>query len=429
MDIYIVQPGDTPEHIAALYGVSPQRLIYDNQLAGLPYLPAGMAILVLLPSLIHTVSEGETPKGIAEQYGISEKQLFRNNPFLLNQEYLLTGQSLVIRYRTEEQGDLLVTGYAYPFIEAELLRETLLYLSELLVFSYGFTTAGELIPPQLPDEWMIALAWRMGVRPVLVLTPFSEQGSFNNQLVKLVSENLQVQQNLIQNLLETVREKGYAGVDVDFEYILPEDREGYAAFVGNLRAAMNAEGYQVSVALAPKSSATQPGLLYEGMDYRLLGQNADQVLLMTYEWGFTYGPPMAVAPLNKVREVLDYAMTEIPREKILMGIPNYGYDWKLPFVKGETAAELLGNVEAVRRAAQYGAAIQFDEIARSPYFTYERGGSSHEVWFEDVRSIQAKVELALAYGFRGVGYWNLMRPFRANWLLLNERLTWRNKDV
>ena len=206
MDIYIVQSGDTPESIAALYGVSPQRLIYDNQLAGLPYLPAGMAILVLLPSLIHTVAEGETPEGIAGQYGISEKQLFRNNPFLLNQEYLLTGQRLVIRYRTEEQGDLLVTGYAYPFIESELLRETLLYLSELLVFSYGFTTAGELIPPQLPDEWMIALAWRMGVRPVLVLTPFSEQGSFNNQLVKLVSENLQVQQKLIQNLLETVQE-------------------------------------------------------------------------------------------------------------------------------------------------------------------------------------------------------------------------------
>lgn len=419
MDIYIVQPGDTPESIAALYGVSPQRLIFDNQLAGLPYLPEGMAVLVLLPTLIHTVSEGETPEGIALQYEISEKQLFRNNPFLLNQEYLQIGQNLVIQYRTESKGSLRVTGYAYPFIEEALLRETLLYLSELLVFSYGFTTAGEMIPPLLPDEWMIALSWQMGVKPILVLTPFSEQGSFNNQLVKLVSEDMEVQQELIQNLLETVREKGYAGVDVDFEYILPEDREGYAAFVGNLREAMNTEGYQVSVALAPKISATQPGLLYEGMDYRLLGENADQVLLMTYEWGFTYGPPMAVAPLNKVQEVLDYAVTEIPSEKILMGIPNYGYDWKLPFVKGETAAELLGNVEAVRRAAQFGAAIQFDEIARSPYFTYERDGSTHEVWFEDVRSIQAKVELALGYGFRGIGYWNLMRPFRANWLLLN----------
>lgn len=82
MILHIVQPGDTPESIAARYGVSPQRLIYDNQLRGLPYLPAGMAILVLQPSVIHTVTEGETTESIAVQYGITEKQLFRNNPFL-----------------------------------------------------------------------------------------------------------------------------------------------------------------------------------------------------------------------------------------------------------------------------------------------------------------------------------------------------------
>ena len=142
MEIYIVQPGDTPESIASRYGVSPQRLIFDNQLAGLPYLPAGLAVLVLIPSLVHTVAAGETPETIAEQYGITEKQLFRKNPFLLNQEYLQTGQSLVIRYREEAQGSLAVTGYAYPFIEEEILRETVLYLDELLVFSYGFTTTG-----------------------------------------------------------------------------------------------------------------------------------------------------------------------------------------------------------------------------------------------------------------------------------------------
>ena len=102
----------------------------------------------------------------------------------------------------------------------------------------------------------------MGIRPILVLTPFSEQGNFNNQLVKAVSQDTQMQQILIENLLETVREQGYAGVDVDFEYILPEDREGYAAFVGNLRGAMNREGWQVSVALAPKTSGEQGGLLY-----------------------------------------------------------------------------------------------------------------------------------------------------------------------
>lgn len=418
MEIYVVEPGDTPESIAAMFGVSPQRLIYDNQLSELPYLPAGMVILVLIPSLIHVVREGETVEGIAASYGITPRQLYQKNPYLLEQPYLRTGQSLVIRYRGQEEHNLIVTGYAYPFIEETVLREVLLYLNELLIFSYGFTTAGTLIPPQIPENWMISLAWQMGVQPILVLTPFSEQGSFNNQLVKIVSEDPEVQQNLIENLLETVREKGYAGVDVDFEYILPEDREGYAAFVANLREAMNQEGYQVSVALAPKTSGEQQGLLYEGMDYGLLGASANQVFLMTYEWGYTYGPPMAVAPLNKVRQVLDYAVTEIPRDKILMGIPNYAYDWRLPFERGVSRAELIGNVEAVRRAAVNGAPIQYDETAQSPWYTYERNGVTHEVWFEDARSIEAKLRTAISYGFLGIGYWNLMRPFRANWMLL-----------
>lgn len=419
MILHIVQPGDTPESIAARYGVSPQRLIYDNQLRGLPYLPAGMAILVLQPSVIHTVTEGETTESIAVQYGITEKQLFRNNPFLLNQEFLQIGQSLVISYQDTKLLSLRVTGYAYPFIDWLLLREVLLYLDELLIFSYGFTSEGELVPPEIPEDWMIELAWQMGVWPILVLTPFSEQGIFNNQLVKLVSENQQVQQNLIQNLLVLMREKGYAGVDVDFEYILPEDRVPYAQFVETLSAAMREAGFQTSVALAPKTSAGQPGLLYEGIDYALLGAAADQVFLMTYEWGYTYGPPMAVAPLDKVRQVLDYAVTEIPREKILMGIPNYGYDWQLPFVRGVTAARLLGNEEAVWVAAVNGAPIQFDETAQSPFFTYEQNGTLHEVWFEDPRSIDAKLRTAVEYGFLGIGYWNLMRPFRANWMLVN----------
>lgn len=419
MEIYIVRPGDTPQSIAALYGVSPQRLIYDNQLSKLPVLPEGMPILVLTPSLVHTVAKGETPEEIAGLYGLTERQLYQNNPFLLDQEYLRIGQSIVIRYQGQENHPLHVTGYAYPFIEENILREALLYVDELLIFSYGFTTAGELIPPWRSDEPLIAQALEMGVSPILVLTPFSEQGTFNNQLVKLVSEDMEVQQRLTANLLETVREKNYAGVDVDFEYILPEDREGYAAFVRNLRTAMNAEGYQVSVALAPKTSRDQSGLLYEGVDYGLLGASADQVFLMTYEWGYTYGPPMAVAPLDSVRRVLDYAVTEIPRDKILMGIPNYAYDWALPFVRGTTKAEIMGNIDALRLAAENGVPVQYDETAQSPWYTYVQSGITHEVWFEDVRSIEAKIRTAVSYGFLGIGYWNLMRPFRANWLLLH----------
>lgn len=135
----------------------------------------------------------------------------------------------------------------------------------------------------------------------------------------------------------------------------------------------------------------------------------------------TLRPPMAVAPLNKVREVLEYALTQIPPEKILMGIPNYGYDWTLPYIKGESKARKITNNEALEIAAQYNAEIQFDEIAMSPYFIYfDEEGREHEVWFENEASIQAKFSLIEEYDLAGLSYWNVMSYYQPNSLVLNE---------
>lgn len=371
--------------------------------------------------MIYIVKQGDTLNEIAAESGSSVSEIVYANQ-LRSPNELVIGQSLWIPGVgvENERRDMYVTGYAYPFVQETILSESLPVLNELLVFSYGFTFDGELIPPLADDLWLVEIAWKYGVRPILVLTPFSESGAFNNMLVKVVAENPDVQKRLIQNLVTTVQDRGYAGVDIDFEYILPENREGYAVFVKNVRNTMSQLGFTTSVALAPKVSADQDGLLYEGMDYALLGQNVDHVFLMTYEWGYAYGPPMAVAPLNKVRSVVEYALTEIPAEKILMGMPNYGYDWPLPFERGITSARLIGNVEAVRIAAENNVPILYDEMAQSPYFYYTQYGTDHEVWFEDVRSISRKLNLASELSLKGVGYWNLMRPFRANWLMLEK---------
>ena len=128
---------------------------------------------------------------------------------------------------------------------------------------------------------------------------------------------------------------------------------------------------------------------------------------------------MAVAPLNNVDRVLTYALTEIPREKILMGIPNYGYDWPLPYERGVTKAVTMGNLEAVRLAQRERSTILFDETAQSPYFYYNDGSRDHVVWFEDARSIAAKLRLAFQKQLRGASYWNIMRAFPQNWAVVN----------
>lgn len=373
MTIYTVQPDDTVDSIAAANGVSSDSIIYINQIP-YPYrLAVGQALL-----------------------------LESANPLV------------------SEQRAAYIGGYAYPFISRFVLNETLPYLSYLYVFSYGFTAEGELVPPILDDGFMIEAAAQFTAEPVLTLTPFGADGNFNNNLISAVVNDTEARERLKDNIIAAVQEKGFYGVDIDFEYIKAEDRDAFTDFVRYITEAVHSLGYPVSVALAPKTSAAQRGLLYEGKDYAALGAIADYVLLMTYEWGYKYGPPMAVAPINKVREVLDYAVSVIPPEKIHLGIPNYGYDWTLPYVRGGQGAVTLGSVEAVQLAVENNAEILYDETAMAPYFYYSKDGENHEVWFEDIRSVRAKFNLILEYRLRGAGYWTVMNLFRANWYLLAE---------
>lgn len=240
MMIYVVQPNDTIDSIAESYQVPVDNIIYINQLA----YPYALAI----------------------------------------------GQALLIPTADEEQERraVITNGYAYPFINQGVLESTLPYLTNLSIFSYDFTGQGDLIAPTLNDTWMIELAAGMGVNSILTLTPMDAEGRFSNVLIHQMVNNAEARSALIQNLLVTLGEKGYQGVDVDFEYILAEDRDAFTSFVAELTETMNANGYETSVALAPKTSANQRGLLYEGKDYGGLGAAANSVLLMTYEWGYTY---------------------------------------------------------------------------------------------------------------------------------------------
>ena len=363
---------DTIDKIAGLYDVSVEEIAYINQIP-YPYrLAVGEALLI--------------PDGVSSGVKMTAS----------------------------------ANGYAYPYISPWVLRQTLPYMSGLLVFSYGFTEEGELIQPVPSDDAMRRMAAEYGRNAYLTLTPIGPDGKFSNSRIHAVLTSEESTERLLSGLQREVREKNFRGVDVDFEYILKEDRDLFTAFVRELRVRMNEEGYLVSVALAPKTSAEQPGLLYEGKDYGGLGEAANQVLLMTYEWGYKYGPPTAVAPLNKVRQVVEYALTEIPSEKILLGVPNYGYDWILPFMRGESQAVTIGHVEAVQIAINNSAVIEFDGTAQSPYFTYERDNVRHEVWFEDVRSLSAKYSLIKEYNLRGMAVWQIMRLFRAMWILFDD---------
>ncbi len=425
MILYTVKPGDTVFSIAQKNGTSPSRIIIDNNLTNPGKLVVGQTLVLLYPTKTYTVRGGDTLDTIAKMYGIPLLKLWQNNPALRGRSYIYPGQTLNISYEAPPLGNIRVNGYAYPYIDRSVLRTTLPYLTYLSIFTYGFRTDGSLIEPTGGDAELISIAKEYGTVPLMMLTSLTEMGTFSNELVAALLADTNLQRTVTENALRVVREKGYGGIDVDFEYIPAQFAQEYAQFLTDLREKLAAEGYILFASLAPKTSSQQRGLLYEGHDYAAVGAAADYVLLMTYEWGYTYGPPLAVAPIPNVREVLNYALTQIPGDKIFLGIPNYAYNWTLPYVRGESRAESLSNVAAVELAAEKNAEIRFDDTAKAPTFNYyeysaaQNKALEHVVWFEDARSIDAKLRLAAQYGLRGVSIWQIMKYFPQLWLVLN----------
>ncbi|MBS1385177.1 LysM peptidoglycan-binding domain-containing protein [Flavonifractor sp. DFI.6.63] len=286
MVIHVVRPGESLSSVAREYGVPLSQLAVDNGLQNDPRLVVGQALVVQFPQQVHTVQPGESLSSIARQYGMSLRQLYRNNPILGGGPVLYPGQTLVISYEGATEGVLSVNGYAYPFIDKDLLQSTVPYLTFLTPFTYGFTPDGTLV--DLDDGVLIAMAKAGGAAPLMHLSTLTGEGGFSNELAHIALTDRTVQDALISNLRRTLEEKGYRGLDVDFEYVFPEDASAYAAFLGRLTALLNPLGYPVIAALAPKTSADQPGLLYEAHNYRAIAEAVNEVLLMTYEWGYTY---------------------------------------------------------------------------------------------------------------------------------------------
>lgn len=421
---YTVVRGDTLWGIAALFDVTVAEIVAANNIADPNLIYVGQVLAILRWTFqTYTVVAGDTLSRIAARFGTTVEMLARVNR-IADPNLIFVGQILIIPIRDvlARPKPLIETlGYIFPLTEASIrriLEETGRYITYTGIFSFPVEASGGL-RPVTGFRPAVTVSRSLDISPLAVVSNFD--GVNFNPAVARGAMTGAARSATIASILSLLAVENFAGVNVDFENMYPEDRQLYTSFIADLSAAVRGAGFLMTNAMAPKS-ADLPNQPWVGaFDYRALAPHLDFTLLMTYEWGWSGGPPEAIAPANLVRRVLEYAVVQIPPGKILQGMPLYGYDWLVPAPPG-TLATTVTPPNAVALAARFGADINYDPIAQAPWFRYtDAAGRRHEVWFEDVRSVQAKHAMTEEFNLRGTGYWNFFYSFNQNWLVVEDR--------
>ncbi|HEY4991936.1 MAG TPA: glycosyl hydrolase family 18 protein [Nakamurella sp.] len=309
----------------------------------------------------------------------------------------------------------LVVG-AVPYWDEQEARDTLETHSDQIdvasPWSYAVTADGsvQLQPDLQPasEQALTARLHELGIK-VIPTVANTTAGLWNSATVSKVINDPALRRVHIQSIVSLIESAGFDGIQIDYEELAADDRASFSAFVTDLAEAVHQVAKVLYVTVHVKEDDAGYDARNRSQDYAAIGKAADKVCLMAYDWHWSTGPSGPIAPYDWVQRVLTYSVTQIPADKILLGVGLFGYDWV-----GTTATSLTWR-QVVALAGQYRVDEAWDVGAQSPHFSYTVQGVNHEVWYENSRSAAAKFDLARDYRLGGVELWRLGGEDPAVW--------------
>jgi spore germination protein len=420
MIIYVVQVGDTITSIADEFGISEARLIRENGIQNAADLVIGQTIVITYPNKVYVVEEGDTLSQIAANHKIPVIQLYRNNPFLWDRENIYPGEEIIISYDTN--GTKSTSAYAFPFIDLNILRKSLPYLTTLSILNYKTLRRGE-IESFYDESQLIDIVKQFGVAPLMLITSLTFRGERDPEMIYEILLNPEYQDNHAKNMLQIMKDKGYYGVNITITFLNETNQQLYLNYLKRITSYLNQEGYPVFITIDPNYTLVDNQLLLENINYSEYNNLIDQVSIMRFYWGTQYGSPMPVSSINNLSLYIDSIKQTIEVEKINVGFPLLGYNWELPYIDGFSTGNAITLDTALELARTMKATILYDEVSETPYYQYSievgRDTIQNIVWFVDARTINAIINLVLENGLQGTGLWNIMSYYPQLWLIIN----------
>lgn len=289
-------------------------------------------------------------------------------------------------------------------------------ITSIATFSFQIDGQGN-IKGEAPKEALNKSA-KSGIKTLALIHNWAGQG-FSRDAVHNVLTNPQATENAIKNITDVIVANGYNGVNIDFENVAPANRDALSAFMDRLSKALKKKKLMVTMSIPAKTSDDINNGWSGAFDYARLGKSADQLMIMTYDEHWFGGPAGPVASYDWVEKVVKYTVSQVPREKVLMGIGVYGYVWDT--ANGQTTRAIPAS-GALAKALQAGAKIIWDDKARVPYYYYWQDGKKHVVWFESNDSAALKLNLVKEYGLGGIAVWRLGFEADGFWSTVKEKL-------
>ncbi len=347
----------------------------------------------------YIVQAGDTLYSIARNHGQTTRAFVEANPGILERP-LVVGEVLQLPNAPEGHPSIETNGYIDSTTDDAMLLDVLPYFTYLSIFGHRITIDGYLVGTN--NTQMIQTARAARVAPMMVVSNTTENGFYSRALIHAVLTNPAASQRLIDGILSTLQQQDYYGVNLDMEFIAPEDFPLYVRFLQTLSSVLQPYDYRrfivVRIITVLEQQETLSRMLSPG-DFMHL---SDRFVIHTNEWACNARLDLPLMDL--AQQAIDYATSLVPGSSIIIGIPNCCFRWSLPY-KPNTAPHFLTAKEAEALSRMTGAYFQMDSQTGASYFQYaDTDGITNMVWCPNRCSNQTILSLVRIYHLGGVSY-------------------------
>jgi len=354
---------------------------------------------------IVVAGDSDIPKGI-HQIETENHRDYRAEPKSLDNQFSIGGEVAPLAPKSTISIQKDVFGFHPYWMGSDYEDYRYDLLSHIAYFGAKIETNGDITDTHdWPFYGLVNKAHQNGVKVVLVAR------NFTSSEVSALLSNPTARGRAINNLVTEVQKADGDGVNIDFEYVLEPQRDNLVTFMTDLTNTFHTQipGSHVSIDMPAVD-------WWDSYDLARLGAAVDALMIMGYDYhwsGSTEAGPVAPLVTNgkwsgssyNVSDTISTYLEETSSDKILLGVPYYGYDWEVSSsnVPANTTSRGSATTYAEAAVATTSYNRQWDSDSYTPFYQY----SNRQVWYDDAESLGHKYDLVNDNNLAGIGIWAL----------------------